>query len=144
MLPNQYTLNTVQTNNLNASHRSIDHATKYIPVWIKVLMALVLGLDTLVGWRRIVVTVGEKIGKTHLSYAQDASDELVTFALIVAADRFALPVSTIHILTTGIVGNMVANISVLHKYTIRNQLIAWVLTLPISIALAGGLFWFFH
>jgi inorganic phosphate transporter, PiT family len=143
-LYNQYTLNTVQTNNLNAYHRSIDHATKYIPVWVKVLVALALGLGTLVGWRRIVVTVGEKIGKTHLSYAQGASAELVTAALILAADRFGLPVSTTHVLTSGIAGTMAANKSGLQKSTIRNLLMAWVLTLPVSIALAGGLFWFFR
>ncbi|PIT54519.1 inorganic phosphate transporter [Snodgrassella alvi] len=144
ILHRQYNLNAVQLDRLNAYHISIDHATKYIPAWVKVLVALALGLGTLVGWRRIVVTVGEKIGKTHLSYAQGASAELVTASLIFAADRFGLPVSTTHVLTSGIAGAMSANKSGLQKSTIRNLVIAWVLTLPVSVVLAGGLFWFFR
>ncbi|NUE67378.1 inorganic phosphate transporter [Snodgrassella sp. ESL0253] len=143
-LHRQYNLNALQMDRLNAYHISIDHATKYIPVWVKVLVALALGLGTLVGWKRIVVTVGEKIGKTHLSYAQGASAELVTATLILAADRFGLPVSTTHVLTSGIAGTMAANKSGLQKSTVRNLVIAWVLTLPVSIVLAGGLFWFFR
>ena len=143
-LVHQYSLNQVQMDSLKTYHTSIDHATKYIPVWVKVLVALALGLGTLVGWKRIVVTVGEKIGKTHLSYAQGASAELVTAALIFAADRFGLPVSTTHVLTSGIAGTMAANKSGLQKSTIRNLVMAWVLTLPVSILLAGGLFWFFR
>nr|WP_303831193.1 inorganic phosphate transporter [Snodgrassella alvi] len=143
-LVHQYSLNPIQMDSLKTYHTSIDHATKYIPVWVKVLVALALGLGTLVGWKRIVVTVGEKIGKTHLSYAQGASAELVTAALIFAADRFGLPVSTTHVLTSGIAGTMAANKSGLQKSTIRNLVMAWVLTLPVSILLAGGLFWFFR
>lgn len=143
-LHRQYNLNSAQIASLKAYHTSIDHATKYIPVWVKVLVALALGLGTLVGWKRIVVTVGEKIGKTHLSYAQGASAELVTASLIFAADRFGLPVSTTHVLTSGIAGTMAANKSGLQKSTIRNLVMAWVLTLPVSILLAGVLFWFFR
>jgi inorganic phosphate transporter, PiT family len=143
-LQRQYKLSAVQMDSLNAYHVLIDYATKYIPVWVKVLVALALGLGTLVGWKRIVVTVGEKIGKTHLSYAQGASAELVTAALICAADRFGLPVSTTHVLTSGIAGTMAVNKSGLQKSTVRNLVIAWVLTLPVSVVLAGGLFWFFR
>ncbi|WP_239373097.1 inorganic phosphate transporter [Snodgrassella gandavensis] len=143
-LHRQYNLNAVQMDSLNAYHTSIDHATKYIPIWVKVMVALALGMGTLVGWKRIVVTVGEKIGKTHLSYAQGASAELVTASLIFAADRFGLPVSTTHVLTSGIAGTMAANKSGLQKSTVRNLVIAWILTLPVSIVLAGGLFWFFR
>ncbi|WP_231867782.1 inorganic phosphate transporter [Snodgrassella sp. CFCC 13594] len=104
-------------------------------------VALALGLGTLVGWRRIVVTVGEKIGKTHLSYAQGASAELVAAATIFAADHMGLPVSTTHVLSSGVAGTMAANKSGLQKATLRNLLLAWILTLPASITLAAGLFW---
>jgi PiT family inorganic phosphate transporter len=120
---------------------SLDTATKFIPTWVKVAVAIALGLGTMVGWRRIVVTVGEKIGKDHLTYAQGASAELVAMATIGAADAFGLPVSTTHVLSSGVAGTMAANRSGLQGATIRNLLMAWVLTLPVSIALAGALFW---
>ncbi|WP_020180382.1 inorganic phosphate transporter [Methylopila sp. M107] len=120
---------------------SLDHATKFIPTWVKVAVAIALGLGTMVGWKRIVVTVGEKIGKTHLTYAQGASAELVAMTTIGAADMFGLPVSTTHVLSSGVAGTMAANRSGLQMATIRNLLMAWVLTLPVSIALAGSLFW---
>jgi PiT family inorganic phosphate transporter len=104
-------------------------------------VAIALGLGTMIGWKRIVVTVGEKIGKTHLTYAQGASAELVAMATIGAAEMYGLPVSTTHVLSSGVAGTMVANHSGLQGSTVRNLLMAWVLTLPASIALAGGLFW---
>src|SRR6185369_1621842 len=103
--------------------------------------AIALGLGTMVGWKRIVVTVGEKIGKDHLTYAQGASAELVAMATIGAADAFGLPVSTTHVLSSGVAGTMAANKSGLQGATIRNLLMAWILTLPVSIALSGALFW---
>ncbi|BDU19164.1 inorganic phosphate transporter [Dyella sp. GSA-30] len=115
-------------------------ATQFIPTWVKVAVALALGLGTMVGWKRIVVTVGEKIGKEHLTYAQGASAELVAMTLIQAADMYHLPVSTTHVLTSGVAGTMAANGSGLQWSTVRNLLMAWVLTLPASILLAGGLF----
>ena len=115
-------------------------ATQFIPLWVKVAVALALGLGTMVGWKRIVVTVGEKIGKEHLTYAQGASAELVAMSLIQAADMYHLPVSTTHVLTSGVAGTMAANGSGLQWSTVRNLLMAWVLTLPASILLAGGLF----
>ncbi len=122
----------------------LDHATKYIPAWVKVAVAIALGLGTMVGWKRIVVTVGERIGKTHLTYAQGASAESVAMATISAADAFGLPVSTTQVLSSGVAGTMAANRSGLQWSTVRNILMAWVLTLPMSIALAGGLYWFFR
>jgi hypothetical protein len=95
----------------------------------------------LLGWKRIVVTVGERIGKTHLTYAQGASAEIVAMATIGAAEMYGLPVSTTHVLSSGVAGTMVANKSGLQWATVRNLLMAWVLTLPVSIALAGGLYW---
>ena len=117
-----------------------DTLTKYIPVWVKVSVALALGLGTMIGWKRIVVTVGEKIGKAHLTYAQGASAELVAMATIGAADYFGLPVSTTHVLSSGVAGTMAANRSGLQTQTLRNLLLAWVLTLPVCIFLGAVLF----
>ncbi len=119
----------------------LDNSTKFIPTWVKVAVAIALGLGTMIGWKRIVVTVGERIGKTHLTYAQGASAELVAMVTIGAADMYGLPVSTTHVLSSGVAGTMVANHSGLQWATVRNLLMAWVLTLPVSIALAGSLYW---
>jgi PiT family inorganic phosphate transporter len=129
--------------NLNAFKAQIDASTKFIPVWVKVAVAIALGLGTMVGWKRIVVTVGEKIGKTHLTYAQGASAELVAMITIGAADMYGLPVSTTHVLSSGIAGTMAANKSGLQWSTIRNLIMAWVLTMPAAIVLSGTLYWLF-
>jgi PiT family inorganic phosphate transporter len=121
--------------------KELDHSTKFIPTWVKVAVAIALGLGTMIGWKRIVVTVGERIGKTHLTYAQGASAEIVAMATSGAAEMYGLPVSTTHVLSSGVAGTMVANHSGLQWATVRNLLMAWVLTLPVSIALAGGLYW---
>jgi PiT family inorganic phosphate transporter len=118
----------------------IDQATKFIPTWVKVAVAIALGLGTMIGWKRIVVTVGEKIGKQHLTYGQGASAELVAMGTIGAADMFGLPVSTTHVLSSGVAGTMAANGSGVQMGTIRNLLMAWVLTLPCAILLSGGLY----
>ncbi len=118
----------------------LDRATKYIPTWVKVAVAIALGLGTMIGWKRIVVTVGEKIGKTHLTYAQGASAEVVAMATILAADNYGLPVSTTHVLSSGIAGTMAANRSGLQTKTLRNLLLAWVLTLPVCVFLGAVLF----
>jgi PiT family inorganic phosphate transporter len=126
---------------LDAYKKQLDHSTKFIPSWVKVAVAIALGLGTMIGWKRIVVTVGERIGKTHLTYAQGASAEIVAMATIGAAEMYGLPVSTTHVLSSGVAGTMVANRSGLQWATVRNLLMAWVLTLPVSIALAGALYW---
>ncbi|MDF7631219.1 inorganic phosphate transporter [Erwiniaceae bacterium L1_55_4] len=126
--------------NLTAVKKELDAATRFIPMWVKVVVAIALGLGTMVGWRRIVVTVGERIGKTHLTYAQGASAELVAMATIGAADVFGLPVSTTHVLSSGVAGSMAANKSGLQLSTIRNLALAWVLTLPVSVLLSGLLY----
>jgi PiT family inorganic phosphate transporter len=125
---------------LNSYKKALDNATKFIPAWVKVAVAIALGLGTMVGWKRIVITVGEKIGKEHLTYGQGASAELVAMGLIAAADSYGLPVSTTHVLSSGVAGTMAANGSGLQGSTIRSLLLAWVLTLPAAIILAGGLF----
>ncbi|CAJ0877909.1 inorganic phosphate transporter [Ralstonia flatus] len=124
--------------------QQLDHATKFIPTWVKVAVAIALGLGTMVGWKRIVITVGEKIGKQHLTYGQGASAELVAMVTIGAADAYGLPVSTTHVLSSGVAGTMAANGSGLQWNTVRSLLLAWVLTLPASIVLAGGLYWLFR
>jgi inorganic phosphate transporter, PiT family len=129
---------------LDAFKKQIDEATKFIPLWVKVAVAIALGLGTMVGWKRIVVTIGEKIGKTHLTYAQGASAELVAMATIGAADMFGLPVSTTHVLSSGVAGAMVANGSGLQMSTLRNLVMAWVLTLPAAIMLSALLYWVFR
>ncbi len=123
--------------------QQIDNATRFIPLWVKVAVAIALGLGTMVGWKRIVVTVGEKIGKTHMTYAQGASAEVVAMLTIGAADMYGLPVSTTHVLSSGVAGSMTANGSGLQMRTLRNLAMAWVLTLPAAILLSGGLYWFF-
>jgi len=122
----------------------LDTSTRFIPTWVKVAVALALGLGTMVGWKRIVVTVGEKIGKTHLTYAQGASAELVAMATILAADTYGLPVSTTHVLSSGIAGTMAANKSGLQMSTLRDIALAWVFTLPVAAVLSGCLFWLFN
>jgi len=119
---------------------ALDKATKFIPTWVKVAVAVALGLGTMIGWKRIVVTVGEKIGKSHLTYAQGASAELVAMATIGAADYFGLPVSTTHVLSSGVAGTMAANHSGIQMDTLRNLLLAWVLTLPVCVFLGAATF----
>lgn len=120
----------------------IDKATRFIPLWVKVAVALALGLGTMVGWKRIVVTVGEKIGKSHLTYAQGAAAEITAMATIGAADGLGLPVSTTHVLSSGVAGTMLANKSGLQMSTVRNLALAWVLTLPVAMMLSGFLYYF--
>ena len=129
--------------NLKAFKKNIDDGTKFIPLWVKVSVAIALGLGTMVGWKRIVVTVGEKIGKSHLTYAQGASAELVAMLTIGAADIYGLPVSTTQVLSSGVAGTMAANKSGLQWGTIRNLAMAWVLTLPSAMLLSGSLYWLF-
>src|SRR5664279_3492861 len=124
--------------------KKLDGATKFIPIWVKVVVALALGLGTMIGWKRIVVTVGEKIGKEHLTYAQGASAEIIAMVTIGAADIFGLPVSTTHVVSSGVAGTMFANKSGLQSATIRNISLAWICTLPAAALLAGGLFWVFR
>ncbi len=130
---------------LDAAHpaeytKLLKSVTNFIPTWVKFAVALALGLGTMIGWKRIVVTVGEKIGKAHLTYGQGAAAEIVAFGTIEAADMLGLPVSTTHILSSGIAGTMVANGSGVQKDTVRNIILAWVLTLPVCVLLGAALF----
>jgi len=125
---------------LKHDKKDLDGITKYIPLWVKVAVAIALGMGTMIGWKRIVVTVGEKIGKSHLTYAQGASAELMAAATIGLADFMGLPVSTTHVLSSGIAGTMAANRSGLQRDTLVSILMAWVLTLPVCIFLGATLF----
>jgi inorganic phosphate transporter, PiT family len=119
---------------LGAYKKSLDNATKFIPKWVKVSVALALGLGTMIGWKRIVITVGERIGKQHLTYGQGGAAEIVAIGTIAAADSFGLPVSTTHVLSSGVAGTMAANGSGVQVATLRSIGLAWILTLPCAIA----------
>jgi PiT family inorganic phosphate transporter len=140
MKDKESTLSKQEVAALNTYKAELDSATRFIPIWVKVAVAIALGLGTMIGWKRIVVTVGEKIGKSHLTYAQGASAELVAAATIAAADVYGLPVSTTHVLSSGVAGTMAANGSGLQMATVRNLLMAWVLTLPAAITLSATLY----
>jgi inorganic phosphate transporter, PiT family len=133
-------LTAPEAKSVAALSKSLQASTRFIPNWVKISVAIALGLGTMVGWKRIVVTVGERIGKTHLTYAQGAAAELVAAGTISLAEMYGLPVSTTHILSSGVAGTMAANGSGLQWSTIRSIASAWVLTLPAAIALAGGLY----
>jgi phosphate/sulfate permease len=126
--------------------KGIRQATDYAPFWVIMLISISLGFGTMIGWKRIVVTVGEKIGKTHLTYAQGASAELVAAITIGLATGFGMPVTTTHTLSSGIAGSMVANkgIKNLQSGTVKSIALAWVLTLPVSILLSASLFLLFR
>jgi PiT family inorganic phosphate transporter len=128
---------------LKASMKGMRKFTDYAPNWVILIISLSLGLGTMVGWRRIVKTIGEKIGKQHMTYGQGASAELVAMGTIFAADHYGLPVSTTHVLSSGVAGTMAANGSGLQWSTVGRLLSAWVLTLPMAILLSGSLFFLF-
>ena len=140
----QAELKPEEVSTLNAYKKQLDLSTKFIPTWVKIVVAVALGLGTMVGWKRIVVTVGEKIGKTHLTYGQGAAAELIAMATIGAADGLGLPVSTTHVLSSGVAGTMLANGSGIQWSTLRNIALGWVLTLPVAIALSGALYFLFR
>jgi PiT family inorganic phosphate transporter len=130
----------------SSSSNGIAGVTDFAPIWVMWVVALSLGLGTMVGWKRIVVTIGEKIGKNHLTYAQGASAELIASITIGLATAYKWPVSTTHVLSSGIAGTMVASkgIKNLQGGTVKNIVLAWVLTLPITIFLSTVLFLFFR
>ena len=138
------TLTPDQAAQLKKDRTELRALIDYAPPWVLILVATSLGLGTMIGWKRIVVTVGEKIGKTHLTYAQGASAEVVAMTTIGLSGWLGLPVSTTHVLSSGIAGTMVAQKSGLQKSTIRNIALAWILTLPAAMLLGGGLFLFFR
>lgn len=139
-------LSVSEQNNLKDELKKIRKATDYAPIGVIAMISLSLGLGTMIGWKRIVKTIGEKIGKQHLTYAQGASAELVAAITIGLSSRFGLPVSTTHVLSSGIAGSMVASkgIKNLQAETVRNILLAWLLTLPVVVMMSGSLFLLFR
>jgi PiT family inorganic phosphate transporter len=131
---------------IGAEMKTIKKLTDYSPRWVILMIAVSLGVGTMIGWKRIVKTIGEKIGKEHLTYAQGASAELVAASTIGVSTYFGLPVSTTHVLSSGIAGSMVANkgIKNLQASTVKNILLAWLLTLPVVMVLSGTLFLIFR
>jgi PiT family inorganic phosphate transporter len=129
-----------ETTTVKAFQKGLESGTRFIPTWVKISVAIALGLGTMVGWKRIVVTVGERIGKEHLTYAQGASAEMIAAVTIGAAELYGLPVSTTHILSSGVAGTMAANGSGLQWSTVRSIAMAWVFTLPAAMLIAGSLY----
>jgi phosphate/sulfate permease len=141
-----YTISKSDKKVLEAEVGDLKKYTEYSPWWVILIISISLGLGTMIGWKRIVVTIGEKIGKDHLTYAQGASAELVAASTIAVSTSFGLPVSTTHVLSSGIAGSMVAKggFKNLRMKTVRNILLAWLITLPATIVLSGGLFLLFR
>ena len=129
---------------IRTARSALRGAVYYAPTWVLASVALSLGLGTMIGWKRIVVTVGERIGKTHLSYAQGAAAEIVAAGTIGLADFGGLPVSTTHVLSSGVAGTMAASGAGLQYHTVRTIALAWLLTLPVSMALSALLFALFR
>lgn len=126
---------------LDKLRKDLTATTEYAPFWVIFAVALALGLGTMVGWKRVVRTVGERIGKQGMTYAQGMSAQITAAIAIGMANIYSLPVSTTHVLSSGVAGSMVANKTGLQGGTVRTILIAWVLTLPAAMLLSAGLFW---
>lgn len=139
-------LSKIETDTLRKEISNAKKLIEFAPSWVILLISICLGLGTMIGWKRIVKTLGEKIGKQHMSYAQGASAEIVASIGIGIATAYKAPVSTTHMLSSGIMGSMVAKkgLKNLQKKTIINILLAWVLTLPVTIILSGSLFLLFR
>lgn len=140
----QLSLPAEVTASVKAKLKMLRGITEYAPTWVIVAIALSLGIGTMIGWKRIVVTVGEKIGKSHLTYSQGAAAEMVAMSTIGLSSFFGLPVSTTHVLSSGVAGTMVAQKSGIQPEVVKKIALAWLLTLPVSMLLAGGLFLIFH
>lgn len=136
-------LSSVQMSVVSSNLKKFKANTEYSPRWVILLVSLSLGLGTMIGWKRIVVTIGEKIGKSHLTYAQGASAELVAASTIGVSTWLGLPVSTTHVLSSGVAGSMVAGggRQNLQMGTVKNILLAWVVTIPVTVLLSGGMFY---
>ncbi|MEI6417984.1 MAG: inorganic phosphate transporter [Sphingomonadales bacterium] len=132
------------TSHIKALRTNMDGATRFIPNWVKMVVALALGLGTMVGWRRVVQTVGEKIGNSGMTYAQGATAQMVAAGMIGAASGLGLPVSTTHVLSSGVAGTMVGSGNGVQGGTVKSMALAWVLTLPVAMLLSGSLFWLFN
>lgn len=132
--------------NLQTELNSIKTFTEYSPKWVIILISVSLGMGTMIGWKKVVVTIGEKIGKQNMNYAQGATAQIIAASTIGASTLMGLPVSTTHVLSSGIAGTMFAGKGKgnLQMKTVRNIAIAWLITLPVTIIMAGMLFLLFR
>ena len=130
-----------EKSDLDKLRKDLTATTEYAPFWVILAVAMALGMGTMVGWKRVVLTIGEKIGKHGMTYAQGMSAQITTASMIGLANIFSLPVSTTHVLSSGVAGTMVANKSGLQSGTVKTILMAWVLTLPATVGLSAALFW---
>jgi PiT family inorganic phosphate transporter len=139
-------LSSKELSHMKSNIKELKSFTEFAPWWVILFISMSLGLGTMIGWKRIVTTIGEKIGKQHLSYAQGASAEIVAASTITASTLLGLPVSTTHVLSSGIAGSMMAEggIKNLQMGTIKNIAIAWIVTIPVTVALSCGLFLLFR
>jgi low-affinity inorganic phosphate transporter len=130
-----------EKSDLDSLRKDLTATTEYAPFWVIIAVALALGLGTMMGWKRIVLTVGEKIGKSSMTYSQGMSAQITAATAIGVASVTGMPVSTTHVLSSAVAGTMVANKSGLQFSTVRTILLAWLFTLPATICLSGGLFY---
>jgi len=139
-------ISTTDEKSLETNMKSLRKVTDYSPSWVLLIISLSLGIGTMIGWKRIVRTIGEKIGKEHLTYAQGASAEMVASFTIGMSSFWGWPVSTTQVLSSAIAGSMVASKGVknLQPATVRNILLTWALTLPVVVTLSGLLFLLFR
>ncbi|MBV8680321.1 MAG: inorganic phosphate transporter, partial [Aquitalea sp.] len=126
---------------LNNLRKDLTVTTEYAPTWVIIAVALALGGGTMIGWRRVVKTVGEGIGKKDMTYAQGMSAQLTAAVSIGLASQFGLPVSTTHVLSSGVAGTMVADKAGLQWATVRSILLAWLFTMPVAMLLSGSLYY---
>jgi low-affinity inorganic phosphate transporter len=135
------TLSRKTKEDLGNLRKDLTATTEYAPFWVIIAVALALGLGTMTGWKRIVFTVGEKIGKSSMTYSQGMAAQITAATAIGVASVTGMPVSTTHVLSSAVAGTMVANKSGLQFSTVKTILLAWVFTLPATILLSGGLFY---
>ena len=139
---NQLGLTQNEHKGLKNNLKELKSFTEFAPWWVILMVSVSLGLGTMIGWKRIVVTIGEKIGKSHLSYAQGASAEMIAASTIGISTLLGLPVSTTHVLSSGVAGSMVSEggLKNLQYKTVKNILIAWIVTIPVTVILSCGIF----
>ena len=130
-----------EKSDLGSLRKDLTATTEYAPLWVIVAVALALGLGTMMGWKRIVFTVGEKIGKSNMTYSQGMAAQITAATAIGVASVTGMPVSTTHVLSSAVAGTMVANKSGLQFSTVKTILLAWLFTLPVTICLSAGLFY---
>lgn len=126
---------------LKTLSRDLLNTVEYAPIWIIVAVALALSIGTMVGWKRVAVTIGEKIGKKGMTYAQGVSAQVTAAVSIGVASYTGMPVSTTQVLSSAVAGTMIVDGGGVQSKTVKNIALAWILTLPVSIALSGILYW---